>query len=108
MSDPLKEPGVARTPDVTIELLKENERLTAALEERVKDVMPASAQLLNITKAALDNAEAENERLRDLAADLMELVDGMPIRHPQQATRRDILRGQCRQFGALGDKTDAE
>ncbi len=43
-------------------------RLTAALEERVKDVMPASAQLLNITKAALDNAEAEIERLQEEVA----------------------------------------
>lgn len=44
-------------------------------------------------------AEAENERLRNLAADLMDLVSEMPIKHPQQSTRRKILRGQCEQFG---------
>ena len=43
--------------------------------------------------------EAEVEGLRNVAADLMDLVNEMPIKHPQQVTRRKILAGQCRQFG---------
>jgi len=48
----------------------------------------------NITEAA-----GEIERLRNLAADLMDLAAELPIKHPQQETRRKILRGQCEMFG---------
>lgn len=41
--------------------------------------------------------EEELELLRAL----MELLMEMPIKHPQQATRRDILYRRCQQFGIV-------
>jgi hypothetical protein len=38
--------------------------------------------------------KAEIERLRNLAADLMSLLEEMPIKHPQQAEHRERLRKQ--------------
>jgi len=45
-----------------------------------------------------ESLELDIDRLQNLAADLMDLADEMPIKHPQQAIRRDVLRNQCRQF----------
>lgn len=40
--------------------------------------------------------DAEIERLRDLAAAMMALLDQMPVKHPQQSERRNELRRQFR------------
>jgi hypothetical protein len=48
--------------------------------------------------ACASRAIVEIEKLRNLAADLMYLLDELPIKHPQQAAVRNILREQCNSF----------
>jgi len=43
--------------------------------------------------------EAEIIQLKNLAADLMDLVLEMPVKHPQQDTRRKVLKAQSDQLG---------
>jgi hypothetical protein len=43
-------------------------------------------------------AAVEIEKLRNLAIDLMYLLDQLPIKNVQQAAVRTILRNQCEKF----------
>jgi hypothetical protein len=52
-----------------------------------------------------DEQRAEIERLRNLVSDLIDLIEEMPVKHPQQSTMRKMLRGQAELFNAYRQKT---
>ena len=98
-------PVMTANPDGEWIEYADHERIVAELRDRAEKAegrAAAAEHNMNLVVEAKPHLARENyelraeiERLRDLAADMMGLLEEMPVKHPQQEVRRDTLRICC-------------
>jgi len=74
-----------------------NDNVTGWIAEAADEIERLTADY-KAARLKIDHQGLEIEGLRNLCADLVDLVEEMPVKHPQQSTRRDILIGQFKMF----------